>query len=451
MLIAGHIGLWGMLLVDPRAHKVDVSGGVTVEIRGGRAPRVPSPLETPVPSMLMIVSPNVDFGAVSRRSGSLMVGYAPRVQWRYPNRLSINRPILLHEAYLSYAVGFTRRWSLAFDGSTSVGELDYTGLQILLGPGQAETPEDAPDVAQIAVAHIQMDVTAVPDRRSRVVFGPRFDLRMPIGRSVGISTLPQQISGGFLATTSIVVDALDEVDATVFPGIYHYNEGVTFLNVDARAGWGRALSRLWASHLELGVFAAHRIGEPTLVPGESNLRPATRVFPVGSLDFTGRLWSKAGRKYLDGTLSAGVLGFFDRITEQVEPRALLALGIDGSLPPKWAIGVRGSIYTAVTPQPRLPRVIEGQFLELPETVIQAQTPITYTIDHQTRFEFGTVMSVRGTHFRSDNFRFSQLETWVYVAIRFAASTSRGRMELGPRSSGAIGAGTAGMGAAYGGL
>lgn len=448
----------GILLVDPRAQRVDVSGGITVELRGGRAPRVPSPLVKPEPAIMMIVQPNVDFSTVHRSRGSFTFGYAPRVQWRFPNRLSIKRPLLLNEAYLRYALGLTRRWTLSVDATGAVGEIDYTSLQVALGPEQAATPDI--DVAQFGVAHAQVDFVTVPGPRTRVSFGPRFDMRIPYGRSAraadesttemptGLRQLPQQISGGFLATYEYALTWRDRVDVTALPGVVDYDGDLTFANVDARVGWGRSLTALWAGHVDFGVFAAHALRfdrEPSDAEA-AGTEPVdrTRVFPVGSLELTGRLWSGARRRYLEGSLSGGVIGFFDRVAERVDPRGYVALALNASLPPRWAVGVRGSMYTAATLEPRRRRQVGPTTLDLPETVIQAQTPVTYEIDHQTRFEFGTILSVRGSHFASERFRFSLLETWLYCAIRFAGSTARGRRELGPRSSGAIGVGTAGL-------
>jgi len=453
----------GFLLVDPRAQTVDVSGGVTVEVRGGRAPVTPSPLATPRAGFMMIVQPNVDFSTVHRSRGSFLLGFAPRVQWRLPNRLEIKRPILLNEAYLRYAVGLTRRWSLSIDASGAVGEVDYTAFSLAFGEEQATTADV--QVAQFGIAHASIDVVAIPGPRSRVSFGPRFDARIPYGRSAsssddedsmgeemmmgtgGLRTLPQQISGGFSATYEYALDWRDSLDVSAFPGVVDYDNELSFATVDARLGWGRRLTELWTSHIDFGVFVAHMFRRPDPERDQMTAvrrQDPTRVFPVGSLDLAGRLWSGARGRHLEGNLGAGVIGFFDRVVQRVDPRAFVTLALNASLPPRWAVGVRGSMYTSATPDARPPRQFGDDLVELPETVIQAQTPVTYEIDHQTRFEFGTILSVRGSHLDSNDFKFSMLETWAYCAIRFSGSTARGRRELGPRSSGTIGAGLSGL-------
>jgi hypothetical protein len=104
--------------------------------------------------------------------------------------------------------------------------------------------------------------------------------------------------------------------------------------------------------------------------------------------------------------------------------------------------VQGSAYTALTPRPR-PLV---GMIEIPETVIRAQTPVTYSINDYSTFEFGTIFSVRGSHLAAEDFAFRQVEMWLYVAFRIGAGTTRGGEEVEGRGTGQIGTGTQGFGA-----
>ena len=128
-----------------------------------------------------------------------------------------------------------------------------------------------------------------------------------------------------------------------------------------------------------------------------------------------------------------MLGFFDRINEQVEPRARLTGAITVTLPPRWIARAAGSAFTAVTREPRLDTTGD---VEVPQSQVQFSTPITYLINSRQEFEFGTILSVRGSHVRSQNFEFSQLETWLYVAYRIGGGTARGGNEATGRESGA---------------
>jgi hypothetical protein len=83
--------------------------------------------------------------------------------------------------------------------------------------------------------------------------------------------------------------------------------------------------------------------------------------------------------------------------------------------------------------------------EVPETLIRGQTPVTYTINRFSALEFGAIVSVRGSHLAAQEFRFTQLELWGYLAFRVGAGTARGQNEVAGRGEGPIGTGTQGIG------
>ena len=101
--------LW--FAADPAASRVDVSGGVSIELRGGRAPIQPSD-PTSTWGVLTILTPDVDMEVASRRGTLFNFGYTPRVQYRWPNRVGLDRPILLHQAYATLQQQLDPRWTL---------------------------------------------------------------------------------------------------------------------------------------------------------------------------------------------------------------------------------------------------------------------------------------------------------------------------------------------------
>lgn len=438
----GGLLLTALLLVDPRSNQVDVSGGVAVEMRGGRAPV--TPLAEPVASFLTIVTPDVAMEVRARRGGVFTLGYAPRIQYRAPNRLSLNRPLFLHTFTSTYDVNLTRRWLMDADLSASVGEIDYTGIAIALGNNTA-----VPDVAVVnfVLAGGAVDWTWTAAPRHQITFGPRFDIRSPLEGTRDLmgadvtDTIPTQSSGNLAARYRIQATPVDQLEITTAPGVVDYNYDTTFFAADSRIGWDRMLAPELSTRLTLGVFGS-RLLRGTIDDldgdGEPDARP-TAVFPVGSASINGRLHSRASH-YVDGNLGFEVVGFFDRVTSRVDPRGQLTAGITTTIPPRWAVGVQAGAYTSLTPRPR-PDV---GMVEIPETVINAHTPVTYTINDNSAFEFGTVFSVRGSHLAAEDFRFTQVEAWFYVAYRIGAGTGRGGEEVGGRGEGPIGSGTGGI-------
>lgn len=437
--------LIAVLAIDPRAHRVDVSGGVSAEVRGGLAPR--SPTDTAEPTFLTILTPNVDLQVRQRRAGTFNLGLSPRVQFRAPNRLSVERPIFLAQMYATYGVDLTRTWTMDVDLGASVGELDYTGVVFGLGSGQANTFDI--DVAQLAFGAAQVDFEGRLTPVHSIIISPRFEVRTPIGRTAeeadaGNTQLPTQLTGMLSVGHRYQASTVDAIETTVQPGLVDYNNEVTFFSADGRVGWERQLRPELRSHLDLGVFGARtlRSSDTTAAQDEDDVK----VFPVGSFRFTGRLYG-ASTHSLEGNVGGGAVGFFDRISERVEPRGNLSAGLTTIIPPRWTVGVSASAFTALTQSPR--PIPPNTTFRVPETVIAGTTPVTYTIDNNTQVEFGTVVSMRASHFADPAFEFSQFEGWLYIAFRVAGGTARGGDEVGERG-GPIGVGAQGFNAVAGG-
>ena len=442
----GSILAAALLLIDPSSARVDVSGGVAAEVRGGRAPI--SPVDPPVASFLAIVTPDVAMQVRSRRGGVFTLGYSPRIQYRLPNRLDLLRPLFLHTFTSTYDVSLSRRWSMGLSLSSSVGEVDYTGINIALGDNAA-----APDLQLVNFVFGSggLQFTNLVNRRNVVSFGPEFDLRSPLGdsrdlsASTTFSNIPTQTAVYFPTSWAHQASTVDTVDLRTRPGIVDYDSEDTYVVADTRVGWDRQVATNLFTRLDAGLFVASLIrGEPgdTDLDGTADTS-ATRVFPVGSVSLQGRLRSTASH-WVDGNLGFEVIGFFDRVAVRVDPRGQLTAGITTTIPPRWAAGLQAAAFTALNPDPR--PSVGMNMIEVPETLIRVQTPITYAIGRYSALEFGAIVSVRASHLASSQFQFTQLELWGYLAYRIGAGTARGQGEVGGRGDGPIGTGTQGIGA-----
>ena len=425
-----------LLAVDPRAKAVDVSGGAVAELRGGRAPVVID--AEPEPSMLMVLIPNVDFRLRMRRRGVLMFGYAPRFVLRVPNILGVRRPLVLHQLSLLYDVSLSRRWDFSGAVTSSVGELDYTANNLVLGTMQGTTPSDA--VLQYAVVEANQTFTARASSVDTFIFGPAFAYRTPIGEDAQLvddplpeqvaMIMPEQLSGSLVAGYTRSVSSRDDISVQVTPGVMSFRPGALFATVDARLAWSRQLASRLRSRLDGGVFTVRVIDER-----DDPFGARSRVLPVGNAGLTGRLLSRA-RVRLEGDVTAGINGFFDVLRGTVQPRVGGSAQLAAEMPPRWRAGVLVSFFTSANSNPQT--VVDGDLPLLDETVLFAQTPVTYMIDERMFFEFGTIITARGPHLSVEDFSFAnQLELWGYVAFRFSIGTSRGGREVGGRS-GSIG-------------
>ena len=386
-----------------------------------------------------------------------MAGYAPRAQLRLPNRLDIKRPLLLHQMYATYEVQMSRKWSLASDFSGSVGELSYTTLGVALGASQSALPTSAVTEYAVGVGEIRFTGAVAP--RHQIDIYPFGQIRTPVLHSrheaeINGRPLPQQARANLGLAYTYLATPLDSLQVRTEPGVVDYNNETTFVAIDNRVGWGRRLGPLTDLSLDAGVFGARALRSTA---ASSTAAGSSRVFPVGSATVSGRLRSRASH-WVDGSVTTAVTGFFDRVRERVEPRLRLQADIMVTLPPRWLMGVIFSAFSPLTRNPRmdvtgvevfsptltLPRVAPAR----DELVFRAQTPFTYTLNDHAAFEIGTAVSVRSSHPAARPFGFSRLETWLYIAVRFAGSTARGGEEI--NRSWPIGLGTTGLASGTGG-
>jgi hypothetical protein len=217
-----------------------------------------------------------------------------------------------------------------------------------------------------------------------------------------------------------------------------YDGEVTYFAFEHLMLWERQIASALQSSLDFGYFVAQRV--------RGDRRGELKVFPVGQAIMTGRLRARATHS-VEGRLAAGVTGYFDRIRDVVQPRGQAQAELMTYIPAHWAAGFNFGFFTPIS---RDPVVLADGTLADDETVLRLQTPVTYTINDRTAFEFGTVFSIRGSHLTTDDFRVGRFEAWAYVAVRVGGGTARGGEEVGDRGEGPIGVGNTGIGIGTGG-
>jgi hypothetical protein len=438
-----------LFLADPAASRVDVSGGVSVELRGGRAPV--DPASNPEWGVLTILTPDVDMEVATRRGTLLNFGYTPRVQYRSANRLDINRPILLHQAYATLAQQLDPRWVLGVNLGGSVGEADYNSAPVVLGADQAELPDA--QVLQIAAVSAGLRLDGRLTRRHTLGFllntvyrtpldaddtsivvdpdmdtdtDPDMDTDADTGNAGGGGGVPEQLSVEAGVALNTRVTPVDAVEVSVRPGFFDYNRGATqYVTVQGLAEWDRQIRPSLSTSVGAGVFSFAGVGETQT--------ESIPVQPVALASVTGGLVRRASHN-VEATIGAGLAPYFNRARISLDSRATLSANVTVNIPPRWTVRVLGAALTNATAEP-LPDTGNGN--QATETQMRLALPVTYQINDQQQFEFGFLGTVRAPHVQSNQFEFNQLETWLYVAYRIGAGTARGGQEVGQSSSGAV--------------
>lgn len=428
--------LW--FAADPAASRVDVSGGAAIELRGGFAP--PSPQDSAAPSVLAILTPDVDMELASRRGTIFNLGYTPRVTYRFPNRINLNRPLLLHQAYGTLRQRLDPRWVLGVNLGGSVGELDYNSAPEVLGDGADSPNVTQPSVSVLNIATGSVALTAEGQLTRRHTLGLQTSVvyRTPLGipdvadseAQLSSTGVPEQLNVNVGVSLDTRISQIDSVGVEVTPGYFDYNTGETqFITGQAVAQWRRDIRPSLQSTVGAGAFGSAGLGttETDDVP----------VLPVALASVTGGLVRSASHS-VDATVSAGLTPYFDRVQIDLSPRAALNASVQLSLPPRWTVrGLVGAVTNA-TRDPRDPREnADGTTQSISESQFRVAVPVTYQISDEQQFEFGLLMTARAPHLRADDFTLAQSEAWLYVAYRIGAGTARGGQEVGGGSQGAV--------------
>ncbi len=433
--------MFATLLVDPRAGRGEVSGGVVVELRGGIAPRQAGLDE--VPSFLMVVVPNVDFRFRHRRGGVLTFGYSPRMLVRQPNQLLLRRPLFLHQGTLSYAVALNRRWDMFAGTNASVGDIDYTAQNLVLPNQQTQVANTA--VLQFAIGDAGMNFVGRVAPRHTIGISPSVGYRRALNRSsqpidsaddtVLPATLPDQTGGNIGLSYAYRATRRDQLGFLTYNGIVAFNPGGSFVTDDVRVAWTRQVDTRVTSEIDAGVYSAQVIEED---PNPA-INSRGRVIPVGSARIGGRLRSRSAYT-LDGTIGASSIGFFDAVRGRLSPRAGGSITLTATMPPRWSAGLITSYFTSVDPPlPLVPDLNDrdppARMIPQTESALLNQIPIRYRINDDMSIEFGVIANFRMPHIALATVAGTQIEAWGYFAFRIAGGTARGGREVASRGVG----------------
>lgn len=410
-----------VLAIDPRATRVDISGGVTAEVRGGYAPVIvtlPSK-----PSFLAVLVPSADL-RVMRHRGVFNLGYAPRLLLRQPNLFDVARPLVLHTITSGYQVALTRTWRLVAAATANVGELDYTAANLVFGQIQPNLPNT--ELLRFALFGAQVTIDGRIAPRHSLAITPSMTIRQPLNvASERRGILPSARAGNLALLYSYDATRLDTLQLAANPGVLDFEPGALFFNIDARAAWARRIRPRLAARLDAGAFATTVIDRQ-----DAATNPGSRVLPVGGAALEGRLFGRS-HFVLDANINAGFLGFYDYVQGTLQPRGGGGVQLTASLPPRWSVGLNASLFTAATRRPQA--VVMGQPPPF-ESVVLSQIPVTYRIDDYKQIEFGAIANFRMPHLRADDFSGTSKEIWGYVAFRISGGTARGRREINGRNT-----------------
>ncbi len=396
---------------------VDVAAGGRTEVRGGVAPLYPG-ASTSRPMAAVALTPAFAFRLASPR-WSVLLRYHPRLFWRFPNRLDLDRPLVLHQASGSYGHALTRRWSLNVDTNAAIGEVDYTALGLVF-PGVQST---LPNTGVLSYANISaMGWLGVQlARRHRLRFGGGGGRSGPLDYvdtssdpEDGVpdrAVIPTQVRGNAAVEYMYAASRRDDVQATGGITSIDFSTSQHYLVSSIVLGWAHRFSRTTDGVLRGGTWVVQllesRDDEPLKNP----------VIPVADIGVRSQLHGSQ-RVRLSGTAGASMTGYVDPIFALVEPRAGGTLGLALEFPPDWTARVEATMYTAATARPRTAPALSpaGVAVLFDQTLFAASLPITWEFAKFAALEFGARFTARAPHLRADNWELHRVEAWGYAAL-----------------------------------
>jgi hypothetical protein len=414
---------------------VEAAAGVEGEVAAGRAPIVLSGPEEN--SITFTVVPGA---ALRLRSltDTLTLTYTPRIFYRAPNALEVDRPLVLHQVSFNQSTEFGRRlvWTSAL--GASVGEVDYTASNLVF--------DTVTSVARTSVADIlrlegETGIRYELSRRWRWTLDVEGDYTRPLGDQPTTPPIPPDPNidlgdvpfGGVpesaqLSTQTGFSYAVTRSDRIGINGEITYQwfpDTGRFLLLSPDVTWEKQLSQ----RTNIGVSAgmAYVVTVEAIDGDQENSFGGTGGFQYNSVVYRAR----------SAVVSMGLAGsldwFFDPIAGTSQPRA----GVDGNsnmaIGRDWQITPNASFYTLL----RESRSETGpgrntmmgntsvELIALDATQLRAEIPVSYRLTDLTYLSFGARASLRGRSVLDEDFSLTEtVEFWAFVGLTLRLATSR---------------------------
>lgn len=422
---------------------VEAAAGVDGEVAAGRAPVDPTdPDQSSENSITFTLVPGAALRLRSQ-TNNLTLTYAPRIFYRAPNVLEVDRPLVLHQVTLEDAVELSRRLSWGSSASLSIGEIDYTASNLVFAPG---TSAVRTSVADIVRAEGQTGIRYDVSRRLRWTWDASAEYTTPLG-DTGTSglpadaPLPDNLAFGALpesaqvSTNSGLSYALNRADRVGVNGEVTYQwfpDTGRFLLFSPDVTWESQLDRRTSIALSAGIAYVVALETQGGIEQE-NAFGGTGGFQLASV------FQKTRAMTVTGAFNTSLDWFFDPVAGTSQPRAGADVGVDVQIRRKWQISPNVSFYAVLrdraqalgeppieTPDGTTAPVVTGlQGIDYDSTQLRAEVPFRYSLSDEVLLTFGVRGSMRGNSITDDDFELDRLvEIWAFAGLTVRFSSGR---------------------------
>lgn len=416
---------------------VEAAGGVEGEVAAGRAPiQLQGPEEN---SLTFTLVPGA---ALRLRSmtDTLTLTYTPRIFYRIPNALEVNRPLLLHQFTLDHSDKISRRLTWTSTLSASVGEVDYTASNLVFNTATSAVRTSVTDMIRLdGQTGFQYELS----RQLRWTWDVNADYTRPLGSEVyappvspdgtpvdvgdiPVGGVPESAQVSTISGISYAVSRADRVGLSGEVTYQWFPDTGRFLLLSPSLFWDKQLSR----RTDIGVAAgvAYVVTVETLDGREQdNSIGGTGSFSYNSVVYRAR----------SAVVSMGLAGsldwFFDPIAGTSQPRAGVDANSNIQIGRDWQITPNASFYTLLresntdggvgrTPGEANTTV---ELISLDATQLRGEIPCSYRLSNLAYLNFGVRGSLRGRSVLDDDFRLTeQVEFWAFAGLTLRFATGR---------------------------
>lgn len=414
------------------ASVVEAAAGVDGEVAAGRAPvQLTGPEENSVTFTLV---PGVGLRLRSI-TNTLSLAYTPRIFYRVPNQLNVDRPLVLHQVQLSDTLLASRTMAWASTAGVSIGELDYTASNLVFAPGSSAVRTSVVDIVR---AEGQTGFTLELTRRLRWTADVSAEYTTPLDADETASAPPvtmgnedlSNLVGGTVPESAQVSGrssfsyAMTRSDRLAVNGEVTYQwfpDTGRFLLLSPDLSWERRLSR----QTTLGLSGGFAYVITLATPGGADTGDA--IGGTGSIQIDSEV-HRARNVRVSTSFGAGVDWFFDPIAGTSQPRAAVDAGTNIDVGRDWSIGPNASFYAVIrgasttigapttTPDGMvLPPA--SQPITPDATQLRVEIPFIYRITDFVAVNFGARGSLRGRSLTQSDFRLDErYEIWAFFGL-----------------------------------
>lgn len=410
------------------ASVVEAAAGVDGEVAAGRAPVQLGGAEEN--SVTFTLVPGLGLRMRSQ-TNTLTLSYTPRVFYRVPNQLNVDRPLLLHQLQLTDTLLASRTTAWTSSAGVSIGELDYTASNLVFAPGSSAVRTSVVDIIRAqGQTGIGVDLT----RRLRWLAEISAEYTTPLGDTATAppvieegqdlsaligGTVPESAQVSGRSSLSYALTRQDRIAANGDITYQWFPDTGRFLLLAPDISWERRLSR--RSTLALSGGFAYVITLET----SDGTDPGDALGGTGSIQFDSEVHRERNVR-VSTSFGAGIDWFFDPIAGTSQPRGAVDAGATIDIGRDWSIGPSASFYAVIRgasttvgggaagddPQQALALAVTPD-----ATQLRLEIPAIYRLSDYVSMNFGLRGALRSRSLTQDDFRLGeQYEIWAFFGL-----------------------------------